>query len=312
MAEHHTKARDVDDPLFSVVIPTYNRADLVVRAIDSVLCQSFAAFEVLVLDDGSDDNTEEVVREIPDERIGYEKLQRSGAARARNIGAKKASGEMLIFLDSDDFALEGWLQSIADSYDNTTALVSVDCWSERGNERSRLGPVDIGYEGSGMRGRLLSGSYAIKRQLFLDIGGFAEDLPSAHHTDLSFRLFDHLAEEPMRTVHLDVPLVVHSRDMPHSIRRNDRNVLDGTEYIINNHLAKLARDPKRLANYHSIAGVAAIKLGERRRARSHLYRSIKAHPTSLKRWGRLIVAALPWSSLLWEAERMPRNDAKSP
>lgn len=258
-----------------------------------------------MLDDGSDDDTEAVVRGIPDQRVSYEKLQRSGAARARNIGAQKASGAMLIFLDSDDFALEGWLQTIADSYDDATAFVSVDCWSERGNKRSRLGPVDIGYEGSGVTGRLLSGSYAIRRQLFLDIGGFAEDLPSAHHTDLSFRLFDHLVEEPMRTVHLDIPLVVHSRDMRHSIRRNDRDVLEGTEYIINNHLPKLARDPELLANYHSIAGVAAIKLGEKRRAQSHLYRSVRANPTNLKRWGRLIVAALPGSTHLWGGKPNP-------
>lgn len=90
-------------PAVSVIIPTYNRAHLVKRAIKSVLVQTFTDLELLVIDDCSDDNTEEVVKSVEDARIRY--IPRSinrGASAARNMGIHEAKGEYIAFLDSDD------------------------------------------------------------------------------------------------------------------------------------------------------------------------------------------------------------------
>ncbi|MCZ6672971.1 MAG: glycosyltransferase family 2 protein [Verrucomicrobia bacterium] len=92
-----------ESPRVSVIIPTYKRAHMVARAINSVLAQTFADFELLVIDDCSEDNTEEVVKGIEDARIRY--LPRSvnqGASAARNTGIHAARGEYFAFLDSDD------------------------------------------------------------------------------------------------------------------------------------------------------------------------------------------------------------------
>ena len=98
-------------PVFSVVIPTYNRADKVCRALKSVLNQSFVDFEILVMDDGSTDNTCEVVKGFTDPRIKYEWAENfGGPAAPRNRGLRLAQGKYVAFLDSDDWWMPNKLE----------------------------------------------------------------------------------------------------------------------------------------------------------------------------------------------------------
>lgn len=89
-------------PYFSVVIPTYNRAGHIGRTIESVLAQTFADLEVLVVDDGSRDNTAEVVGDFTDPRLHYLPKENGERGAARNYGLARALGEYVLFLDSDD------------------------------------------------------------------------------------------------------------------------------------------------------------------------------------------------------------------
>lgn len=98
-------------PFFSVIIPTYNRADFIGKTIESVLNQDFEDFELIVVDDGSTDNTQEVVDKIKDNRIQYYKKENAERGAARNYGAKKAGGEYLNFIDSDDFLFNNHLST---------------------------------------------------------------------------------------------------------------------------------------------------------------------------------------------------------
>ena len=89
-------------PFFSVVIPTYNRAAFLEKTIQSVLDQREQNFEVIVVDDGSTDNTEEVVKKIASNKIRYYKIPNSERGAARNFGASVSKGSYVNFLDSDD------------------------------------------------------------------------------------------------------------------------------------------------------------------------------------------------------------------
>lgn len=91
------------EELVTVIIPTYNRADIIEKCIESVRNQTYRNLEIIVWDDGSEDETEEVVRGIRDERIRYYKGPNGGAAHARNMGIEQARGEYIAFHDSDDF-----------------------------------------------------------------------------------------------------------------------------------------------------------------------------------------------------------------
>ena len=88
----------------SVVIPTYNRGRLIQRAIESVQAQTYPAItEIIIVDDGSTDNTEEMVRKVRDRRVRYVKLEGNhGAGYARNRGAEISTGDYLAYCDSDD------------------------------------------------------------------------------------------------------------------------------------------------------------------------------------------------------------------
>jgi hypothetical protein len=95
----------------SVIIPTYNRADLLPETIDSILNQTVLDFELIIIDDGSTDNTSEVVARFKDPRLRYVYQKNQGRSVARNHGAKLAQGEFLGFLDSDDKYLPDALES---------------------------------------------------------------------------------------------------------------------------------------------------------------------------------------------------------
>jgi len=86
----------------SVVIPTYNRAGTVIDAVRSVLAQHFEDFELIVVDDGSTDDTEARVAAIADDRLRYIAGQHAGVSAARNLGVRRATGSVIAFLDSDD------------------------------------------------------------------------------------------------------------------------------------------------------------------------------------------------------------------
>lgn len=91
------------DLKISVIIPTYNRGNLINNSIISVLNQTYKNLEVIVVDDGSSDNTEKEIEKIKDERVRYIKLStNTGGSNARNIGIKKATGKYISFQDSDD------------------------------------------------------------------------------------------------------------------------------------------------------------------------------------------------------------------
>ena len=104
----------MNNPLFSIIIPTYNRSHTILKTISSVIKQTYQNYEVLVIDDGSSDKTKEVVASIKDSRIKYYYKTHNERSAARNFGVKKAEGEYICFLDSDDLLLENYLTEYAD------------------------------------------------------------------------------------------------------------------------------------------------------------------------------------------------------
>jgi glycosyltransferase involved in cell wall biosynthesis len=105
-------------PTVTVIIPTYNRCNPLVQAINSVLAQSYKDFELLVIDDGSTDNTRQVISAISDSRIKYIYKDNGGVSSARNAGIAQANGKYIAFLDSDDFWPENYLFTMVNSLRN--------------------------------------------------------------------------------------------------------------------------------------------------------------------------------------------------
>lgn len=114
---------------FSIITPTYNRGKFLHTCVNSVLNQEYSNWELIIVDDGSTDNTEEIIKSFNDNRIKYYHKENEERSVARNFGIKKANGDYLLFLDSDDFlpldALTKLFQSVSAIGDNNAVVISV-------------------------------------------------------------------------------------------------------------------------------------------------------------------------------------------
>ena len=109
--------------MISIITPTYNRALLVQTTIKSILAQTFTDWELIIVDDGSTDNTEEAIQHfLTDPRISYVKKSNSGQAASLNVGVSHAKGEFITFLDSDDEAYPEWLSTVTREMKSDTGI----------------------------------------------------------------------------------------------------------------------------------------------------------------------------------------------
>lgn len=287
-------------PYLSIIIPVYNRENLIDRAVASVLAQSFDDYEIIVVDDGSSDATRAVVEEIEDSRVRYVFQNNTGAAAARNRGARLANSDYLTFLDSDDEALPGWLERLHEAFVVDNADI-VCCGLEKvgvGREVDEKGgvrlPVNMGPMYGDIVGRFTnSGSYALRRSIFEEVGGFDEELSSGQHTELAMRLVPMAQQRNWRIISVMEALIqvhVHGGDR---IRGNPAAIYAGSTRTLSKHSSLFQRDPRKHSNYHGIAGVNAARLGMSSRARYHFLRAVKINPRNVRAWIRLIGAFIP-------------------
>jgi len=120
----------MQEPFFSVIIPAYNRANIILNTIESVTKQTFTNYEIVVVDDGSKDNTKDVIAQLNNPKVKYIYQTNAERSAARNNGARNAKGQYLCFLDSDDFYLENHLETLykhiqQNNFDE--AMYFVDC-----------------------------------------------------------------------------------------------------------------------------------------------------------------------------------------
>lgn len=163
-------------PLFSVIIPTYNREKPLIRAVSSVLSQTYENFEVLVMDDGSTDLTKTAIEKLEDPRIHYWWSQNTGGpAEPRNKGIENAKGEWICFLDADDYWLPKKLEEIAGWLDSACRYDIICHNLERVDVNSglrrplRYGPLsEQMYESLLLTGNRLAPSATVVRKSFLD------------------------------------------------------------------------------------------------------------------------------------------------
>ncbi|MGB5747146.1 MAG: glycosyltransferase [Desulfobacterales bacterium] len=195
------------NPEVSVIIPTYNRAWVLREAIDSVLAQDFKDFELIVVDDGSTDNTRQILDPY-DQGLIVLRQSNKGVSAARNRGVAAARGRLVAFLDSDDLWLPRKLSSQVDFFNsNPAALINQteEIWMRNG---VRVNPKNRHHKFSGMIFEqslalcLVSPSAVMmKRSLFDEVGLFDENLPACEDYDLwlriSWRYPVHLIETPL-------------------------------------------------------------------------------------------------------------------
>lgn len=179
----------------SVVIPTYNDELYIAKAIDSVLNQTYTDYEILVIDDGSTDNTRQILESYGD-RIKYIYQEHQGVSTARNLGIEKASGELISFLDADDYFLSEHLQQQVSCLEQKPFLGMVSSgWrrvDEKGNILSKNKPWKVlprlNLETWLISRPVLPSAITIRREWLDKVNGFKPKFVLAQDIDLILRL----------------------------------------------------------------------------------------------------------------------------
>jgi glycosyltransferase involved in cell wall biosynthesis len=199
-------------PLISVIIPTYNRMELVGRAIDSVRSQTYTDWELIVVDDASEDgtgNSEDISgNDIP---LTYIRLPlHRGVAAARNIGVSHSTGSWICFLDSDDVWHRDKLQKQVQwlkTHNDFRIFQTREIWIRKG---VRVNPPmthskihGFQFKENLARCMITPSSVMMEKKLFLEVGGFNESLPACEDYDLWLRITSAypvgLLDEPLLT-----------------------------------------------------------------------------------------------------------------
>lgn len=183
-------------PLFSIVIPTYNREQVLLRAVRSVLNQTFKDFEIIVVDDGSTDNTKEVIASLNEKRLKYVLQKNQGATVARNTGIENAQGEYVSFLDSDDAweptMLEEQLRAYMADDEVGCVYTNVCVITSDGKKHpfsKPLGACDNSYKEILQQGYMAPTSVlSAKREVLVRVGMFDIELPASQDDDICFKL----------------------------------------------------------------------------------------------------------------------------
>ncbi|MBA7607243.1 hypothetical protein ES703_14401 [subsurface metagenome] len=278
------------NPTVTVIIPTYNRAHLIGRSIRSVLDQTYQDFELIVVDDGSSDNTEEIVRNFDDRRIRYIRREENSGSPVvpTNEGIKAARGKYIAVQDSDDQWLQEKLEKQIKVFEDTTPKVGIvytDMWrvSEDGKKEywhsPRIMPEDgiIYEEALGYRVvNIGTQTLVIRKECFNKAGLFDEKLPMFIDTELLIRMsryyyFYHI-EEPLVNYFSTASSISSSREADIMARK----------LILEKYFEDIKKDRKILARHYFDIGFLLCANGEVKPARSYLIKAIAAYPLNIK------------------------------
>jgi glycosyltransferase involved in cell wall biosynthesis len=273
-------------PKISVIIPTYNRAEFVQSAIQSVLGQTFQDFEILVVDEisqalYSNDNTRDAVNSFGDRRVKYLRIERKGVSPARNLGITNSNGKYIAFLDDDDEWLPQKLKLQVDLLENSrsviggvyTGLVVVD--RSTGLILRRVVPKK--------RGNLLddlciencvgtASTVLLRRECLQKVGVFDEGIVFGEDYDLWIRISREFHFEC-----IEEPLVRYSVHMNNSLSNHEKRI-SGIEALIKKYGPWFASNRKYHSHRYLSLGVAYCYNGNLTKGREALIKAIKIYP----------------------------------
>lgn len=280
------------DPLISVVMPSFNRADLIGRTITSVLAQRLERFELIIVDDGSTDGTLELLEGWNDRRIAVFQMRRNaGAPAARNAGVKMARAMLVAFQDSDD----EWQPTLLGHHVDALKRADVSfCQLEQryGSGRSYYPPMGWALADD-VYAQLLGSSHistqtlAMTRAIFKRVGGFDPAMPRFQDWDLVLRL----ARIGARFHYVDEPLAI-AHDSPDSLTRSLEKGVLGRQRLIEKHGDALAGQPAALARHHYVMGSQLRRLRRFEEAQAEFTTALRHTPLNWRAAAQWLLASV--------------------
>ncbi len=256
----------------SVIIPTYNRTEFLKNAIDSVLAQTYAHYELIIVDDGSEDNTAELVSSYG-RNLSYIRQQNRGPAAARNAGIEAARYDLLAFLDSDDwFDKEKLATQLTCMQQHPNYLIShtQEVWYRRGrllNQKKKHQKPDGFIFAQSLKLCAVGMSTVMaRRKLFDLVGGFDENLPCCEDYDLWLRAS---IRHPFLLV--DKPLTYKNGGRPDQLSS----------------LHRIGMDKYRIRAIEKVLAANGLSAEQRQQAASELFKKCRIYGNGCIKYGRL-------------------------
>jgi len=247
------------EPRVSVIIPTFNSAEYIEEALESVFEQTFQDFEIIVVDDGSTDETGEVLKKYGD-RIRYIYQENNGPAGARNRGIRVARGEYIAFLDADDLWVSTKLEKQVDLFRQrkdlgmvTTGACSFDekgVFGYSADKRETLMAGDIA-RNIFLRSNIGTPTVMVRKEVFDSIGYFEENIRQSEDDNMWIRIASHY------DVELIDEALIKVRNHPRRMTLNKSELLDSVQTSIRLLMTKYGDVVKR-----KVEGAVPIKLSQ--------------------------------------------------
>jgi glycosyltransferase involved in cell wall biosynthesis len=278
-------------PTVSIILPTYNRAALLPRAVATALDQTYRDFELIIVDDGCVDDTGAVVRTFVDPRIVYLRRPHRGAAAAENAGLAIARGRFVAFLDDDDEWHPEKLTRQVSAFAGEppeTGVVYTGRWRvQRGHRTYGPSPRILRRNGDVHREIVARTTFVplvcalVRRECFAVVGGFDEALPTSNDYDLWIRMSRHFRfrylPEPMVTVHAT----------PGSLSSQPRRIIEARKRLLAKHADDFRACPGVAAYFLWQIGSLLLREGDLHEGRRYLRRAVMARP-----WNALYLASV--------------------
>lgn len=271
--------------MISIIIPTFNRRDYITTALDSVLKQTYEDHEIIVVDDGSTDDTKDVLKPYQD-NIRYFYQDNSGIPTTRNRGIREARGDYIAFLDSDDYWLPEKLERQIECFSKNPhyGMVATRCSSIRPDgrlrEKNRPGKsgwvlIDL-FKANFIR----TSSAMIKKECLDTVGVFDESLPECEEYDLWLRI---AKQYPVGFI--NDPLSVYT-DNPEGVSTDSlAGRLLRLKVLEKDYLKECIPSPvyrKRLASNYHYVGRHYLRRGEKIEGRKYLKNAFSLNPMNFK------------------------------
>jgi len=299
--------------LISIIIPTYNRGGLIINTINSVLNQTYLNWELIIVDDGSTDNTKEIIASVNDSRIKYIYRENKGPSAARNTGIKNANGEYIAFLDSDDEWLPEKIERQIKFLDKNPNIGIIGGWSTsvfENNKKLSQSCIEIKNNKTYIKALLLfpfykinelpwTSSIIVKKECFDKVGYFDEKMISKEDWDMWLRIaifYDFYC--------LDKILIlrkIHNQSLMYTT--DTEKIKNGAVMFLdkvysNENLPDEFLKFKNISYSNTLFNIAnfiLIELNNKKIAKECLWESLKYSKNNVKRFNFLIIFFLCYS-----------------
>jgi glycosyltransferase involved in cell wall biosynthesis len=273
-------------PPISVIIPTYNRSQLIGRSIKSVLNQTYRNFELIIVDDCSTDNTEEVVASFKDERIRYVRREKNGGeAAARNTGIKAARYDYIAYQDSDDEWFPEKLARQVELLENAPPQIGViytGFWKADRQKKTYIPFAWVNQKDGDIHRELLKGNFVgspvvlVKKECFNKAGLFDERFRNTVDWEMWLRIskFYHFrcVDEPLAIAHYDADNISYNPD----------TLIKSLELVLEMYREEFAAEKKILARHWINLGNLLVARGDVKRGRRYITNALKLYPFSIR------------------------------